>query len=104
MASHASAAQTGFDRLRERSIGLPQVLFQSITHIAPGAAIVFFLTYRDVRLSTNAGVLLGIFEISVFVALALWMILSNVGDLTLQTFNPSHNEVGTLEGTFKGMV
>jgi amino acid transporter len=32
------------------------------------------------------------------------MILSNAGDLTLQTFNPDHNEVGTIEGTFKGMV
>jgi amino acid transporter len=47
---------------------------------------------------------LGIIEIAVFVALALWMILSNLGDLTLQTFNPTNNEVGTLEGTFKGMV
>jgi amino acid transporter len=68
------------------------------------AAIVFFLTYRDVRLSTNAGIVLGIFEIAVFVGLAAWMILSNLGDLTLQTFNPTNNEVGTLEGTFKGMV
>ncbi|MBA2462530.1 MAG: APC family permease [Actinobacteria bacterium] len=68
------------------------------------AAIVFFLTYRDVRLSTNAGIVLGIFEIAVFLALAAWMILSNAGDITLQTFNPSNNEVGTLEGTFKGMV
>src|SRR5207245_414500 len=33
------------------------------------ASIVFFLTYRDVRLSTQAGVVLGIFEIVVFVAL-----------------------------------
>jgi amino acid transporter len=32
------------------------------------------------------------------------MILSNTGDLTLQTFNPHNNEVGTFEGTFKGMV
>jgi amino acid transporter len=213
-----SASARGYDHLREHSIGLPQVLFQSITHMAPGAAIafsilvsvqfagpalplavffaliacllvassigqlakeipsagglysyvakalgpeagfmvgwgyllfqplvapllflifawattdvvhseenglgwdytgqwwiwvlvaasiVFFLTYRDVRLSTNAGVVLGIFEIGVFVALAVWMILSNAGDITLQTFNPSNNEVGTLEGTFKGMV
>ena len=30
------------------------------------AAIVFFLAYRDVRLSTNAGVALGIFEVGVF--------------------------------------
>jgi amino acid transporter len=68
------------------------------------AAIVFVLAYRDVRLSTNAGVLLGIFEIGVFLALALWMILSNLDALTLQTFSPQNNEVGTLEGTFKGMV
>jgi amino acid transporter len=66
------------------------------------AAIVFFLTYRDVRLSTEAGVLLGAFEIAVFLALAIWMILSNGG--TLQAFNPSHAPEGTLNGTFKGMV
>src|ERR687887_1337204 len=30
-----------FDRLRENSIGLPQVLFQSITHMAPAAAVAF---------------------------------------------------------------
>jgi amino acid transporter len=68
------------------------------------AGIVFFLTYRDVRLSTQAGVILGIFEIGVFVALAAWMLLSHLGDLTLQTFNPSHAPLGTFEGTFKGMV
>lgn len=68
------------------------------------AAIVFFLTYRDIRLSTNAGIVLGIIEIGVFVALALWMLASNVDGLTLQTFNPANNEAGTLEGTFKGMV
>jgi amino acid transporter len=68
------------------------------------AAIVFVLAYRDVRLSTNAGIVLGIFEIGVFLALALWMLLSNLDALTLQTFNPQNNEVGTLEGTFKGMV
>lgn len=68
------------------------------------AAIVFVLTYRDVRLSTGAGVVLGAFEIAVFAALAIWMILSNAGDLTLQTFNPSNAEAGTFEGIFKGMV
>jgi len=68
------------------------------------AAIVFFLTYRDVRLSTQAGVILGIFEIAVFVALSAWMILSNTGRLTLQTFNPTHAPGGTYSGTFKGMV
>ena len=68
------------------------------------AAIVLFLTYRDVRLSTKAGVILGIFEVGVFVALALWMLLSNLGDLTLQTFNPSQAPGGTVTGIFKGMV
>ena len=29
------------DRLRERSIGLPHALFQSITHLTPGPAIAF---------------------------------------------------------------
>src|SRR3954469_15575785 len=48
------------------------------------AAIVFMLTYRDVRISTKAGVILGIFEISVFAALAIWMLASHVGDLSLQ--------------------
>jgi amino acid transporter len=72
--------------------------------IVVAAGIVFFLTYRDVRLSTQAGVLLGLFEIAVFAALAVWMILSNLGDLTLQTFNPSHAAAGTYNGIFKGMV
>jgi amino acid transporter len=86
----------------DNGLGMSQSLWPLWVLIA--AAIVFFLTYRDVRLSTNAGILLGIFEIAVFVALAGWMILSNLDDLTLQTFNPSNNEVGTLEGTFKRMV
>jgi len=203
-----------FDRLREHSIGLPQVLFQSITHMAPGAAvaysiyisvpfsrqalalsvllaliacmcaataigqlarqmpsagglyayaarslgpwagfmvawlfilfeplvapflylefgwamsevfkseigwhysgqwwiwatlmtvIVFLLTYRDIRLSTTAGVILGAFEIAVFGALALWMLFSNTGDLNLAPFNPDHAQ-GGWSGVFRGMV
>lgn len=35
------AGSAGHDRLRSNAIGLPQVLFQSITHMAPGAAIAF---------------------------------------------------------------
>src|SRR3954465_11607028 len=204
----------GFDHLREHSIGLPQVLFQSITHMAPAAAVaysifisvpdaqqalplsvglaliacicaataigqlaklypsaggmytyaarslgpaagvlvawlfimfeplvapflylefgwamddvfqnevgfhysgqwwiwvvlitvfVFLLTYRDVRLSTTAGVILGAFEIGIFAALSLWMLLSNAGDLNLQPFNPS-NATGDWSGVFRGMV
>jgi amino acid transporter len=210
----ATSAAGGFDHLREHSIGLPQVLFQSITHMAPAAAvaysifisvpdaqqalplsvglaliacvcaataigqlaklypsaggmytyaarslgpgagflvawlfilfeplvapflylefgwamndvfqtevgfhydgqwwiwvalmtvIVFLLTYRDIRLSTTAGVILGAFEIAIFAGLSLWMLLSNAGDMNLQPFNPS-NAVGDWGGVFKGMV
>jgi amino acid transporter len=210
----ATSAARGFDHLREHSIGLPQVLFQSITHMAPAAAvaysifisvpdarqalplsvglaliacicaataigqlaklypsaggmytyaarslgpgagflvawlfilfeplvapflylefgwamndvfqtevgfhydgqwwiwvalmtvIVFLLTYRDIRLSTTAGVILGAFEILIFAGLSLWMLLSNAGDMNLQPFNPS-NAVGDWGGVFKGMV
>jgi amino acid transporter len=65
--------------------------------------IVFLLTYRDVRLSTTAGVILGAFEIGIFGALSLWMLFSNVGDLSAQPFNPS-NAAGGWSGVFKGMV
>src|SRR5215216_5520058 len=65
--------------------------------------IVFLLTYRDIRISTTAGVILGAFEIAVFAALALWMLLSNAGDLNAQPFNPDH-ATGEWSGVFKGMV
>src|SRR4051812_4660321 len=67
------------------------------------AAIVFLLTYRDVRISTGAGVILGAFEIAIFAALAIWILFSNAGDLNLQPFNPSH-ATGHWSGVFKGMV
>src|SRR3954467_614287 len=67
------------------------------------AVIVFLLTYRDIRISTTAGVILGAFEILIFGALAVWMILSNTGDLNLQPFNPHHAD-GSWSGVFRGMV
>src|SRR5439155_200401 len=39
--------------------------------------IVFLLTYRDIRISTTAGVILGAFEITVFAALAIWILLNS---------------------------
>src|SRR5437588_3841506 len=65
--------------------------------------IVFLLTYRDIRISTTAGVILGAFEIAVFGAPAIWMILSNAGHVNLQPFNPNH-AVGHWSGVFRGMV
>jgi amino acid transporter len=64
---------------------------------------VFLLTYRDVRLSTTAGVILGAFEILIFGALAVWMLISNGSDLNAQPFNP-HHAAGDWSGVFKGMV
>jgi amino acid transporter len=64
---------------------------------------VFLLTYRDIRISTTAGVILGTFEIAIFGALALWMIFSNTGRLNLQPFNP-HHAANEWSGVFKGMV
>jgi amino acid transporter len=71
--------------------------------VALMTVIVFLLTYRDIRISTTAGVILGAFEIGVFAALSLWMLLSNAGDLNAQPFNPSHAD-GDWGGVFKGMV
>jgi amino acid transporter len=68
------------------------------------AAIVFVLTYRDIRISTNAGVILGLFEIGIFAALAIWILLSNLGDLNLAPFNPNHAPEGAFTGVGKGMV
>jgi amino acid transporter len=68
------------------------------------ATVVFLLTYRDIRISTRAGVILGVFEIGVFAALAIWILLSNLGDLNLQPFNPNHAPEGAFTGVGKGMV
>src|SRR3954465_7204515 len=65
--------------------------------------IVFLLTYRDIRLSTTAGVILGALEILLFPGPSPWVLLSNAGDMNLQPFNPS-NAVGDWGGVFKGMV
>src|SRR6476646_6871845 len=67
------------------------------------ALFVLGLTYRDIRLSTTAGVILGAFEIAIFGALAIWILFSNTGDLNAQPFNPNH-AVGDWSGVFKGMV
>src|SRR2546423_194480 len=42
-----------FERLRVHSIGLPQVLFQSITHMAPAAAVAYSI-YISVPFSRQA--------------------------------------------------
>jgi len=68
------------------------------------AVLVFYLTYWGIRLSTNAGIALGIFEIVAFLALGLYMIFAAAGENTLQVFNPANSLEGTWSGVFKGMV
>jgi amino acid transporter len=65
--------------------------------------IVFALTYRDIRISTTAGVILSAFEIAIFGGLAIWMLISNAGDVNVQPFNPHHAD-GSWSGVFRGMV
>ncbi len=67
-------------------------------------AIVFLLTYRDIRISATAGVILGLFEIGVFSVLALWILGTKAGHLNLQPFNPHHAPEGAFTGVGKGMV
>lgn len=68
------------------------------------ALLVFYLTYFGVRLSTNAGIALGIFEIAAFLALGVYMIFAAGNNNTLAVFNPANSLEGTWSGVFKGMV
>src|SRR5205823_1879034 len=68
------------------------------------AIAVFVLAYRDVRISTSAGMALGAFEIIAFSALAIWIIVSVGSGNTIQAFNPTHAAAGTWNGTFKGVI
>src|SRR3954464_6752083 len=51
MEGSTAAPQRSFQHLREHSIGLPQVLFQSITHMAPAAAVAYsiYISVPDAR-------------------------------------------------------
>ena len=60
-----------FERLRVHSIGLPQVVFQSITHMAPAAAVAYSI-YISVPFSRQA------IALSVLLALIACMCAANV--------------------------
>ena len=63
------------------------------------AVLVFALGWFGIRLSAGAGTVLGLFEIVVFAALAVWMILEAGGNNTLSVFGLEH---ATVEG-FSGI-
>ncbi len=60
-----------------------------------GGVAVWTLVYRGIRLSTAASVVLGVFEIIVFIALAITLIAHAGAHNTLSVFNPhEHNQKG----------
>jgi amino acid transporter len=66
--------------------------------------IVWFLTYRGIRLSTRTGVALGTFEIVVFLALAITLVVAAGGNNTLSVFGPSTGNAKGLGSVFPGMI
>jgi amino acid transporter len=80
--------------------GTPTWLWAPLVLVA--AAVVWFLTYRGIRLSTEAGVGLGLFEIAVFVLVALVLIGAAGERNTLTVFTPQPG--GGLGKVFPGMI
>jgi amino acid transporter len=66
--------------------------------------IVWGLTYRGIRLSTRTGVALGTFEIVVFLALALTLIVAAGGNNTLSVFGPHTGNPNGWGSVFPGMI
>jgi amino acid transporter len=64
------------------------------------AVVVFLLGYFGIRISAGTGTVLGLFEIVVFAALALWLILEAGGNNTLSVFGTGE---ATIEG-FEGLT
>jgi amino acid transporter len=65
---------------------------------------VWFLVYRGVRISTEAGVVLGAFEIVVFLGLAITLIVAAGSNNTLSVFSPSTGNANGWGSVFAGMV
>ena len=63
-----------------------------------GVAVVYWLGYRGVKVSTKTGTWLGVFEIVVFGLLALWLIVDAGGRNTLSVFTAHHATVSTSAG------
>jgi amino acid transporter len=75
---------------------------------APFAAIagigVWVLVYRGVHISTQTGVFLGAFEIVVFLALAITLIIAAGSKNTLSVFSPTTGNPNGWGSVFAGMV
>jgi amino acid transporter len=62
------------------------------------AIVVFLLGYYGIQISTRVGTLLGLFEIGVFTALAIWLIVDAGSDNTMKVFGTSFATVPGFEG------
>lgn len=67
-------------------------------------ALFAYLNYRSVELSTGVGVVLGVIEVVIILALAVYMIVVAGDSNTLAVFNPANALEGDWSGVFKGMV
>ena len=92
------------DRLRERSIGLPHALFQSITHMAPGAAIAFSILF-SVQFAGPA------LPLSVVLALvACLLVASSIGQMARKVpsagglYSYVTHGLGPVPGFFVGLI
>src|SRR5205807_2654851 len=65
---------------------------------------VWALVYRGVRISTEAGVILGAFEIVVFLALAITLIIAAGSNNTLSVLSPNTGNSNGWGSVFAGMV
>ena len=62
------------------------------------AVFVLYLGYYGIQVSTRVGTILGVFEIAVFGALAIWLIVDAGGDNTLAVFGTKYATVPGFEG------
>jgi amino acid transporter len=69
------------------------------------AVIIFVLTYSGIKISADAGVILGAIEIAVFVLLSIWLIVHAGSGNTAATFNPASSlESGPVLGNWQGIL
>jgi amino acid transporter len=89
--------QSTFDQIFGVTISFVWFVFLS-------AAIVFALTVLGTRVSTEAQVILGLIELSVFLVLAIWLIIDAGATNTLNAFNPGAATEAGLSGVGKGAI
>lgn len=82
--------------------GWPIELWVPLVVVA--AAIVWYLTYHGIQLSTRTGVALGSFEILVFGVLALFLIAHAGSNNTLSVFSPTTGNAKGFGSVFPGMI